>query len=247
MKGFWKLARMEAVLYFREPMAAFFTLVFPLLLLFLFGTIYGNKPSPFLGGRGAVDASTPAYMAIIIASTALMSIPILMGNYRERGILRRLKATPLRPGAVIAAEILVHFVVTLFGSALLVVAAVLVYGLHFGGDAAIVFAAFVLSSFSFFALGFLIAGLAPSARAAYTIGMVFYFPNIFLSGATFPMQMFPASVKTVTRFIPMTYVVSLLQCLWFGETPGKHVVEFMILGGLLVAGGIVAARTFRWE
>lgn len=247
MKGFWNLARMEALLYLREPMASFFTLIFPLLLLFLFGSIYGNAPNPFFGGRGTVDYSTPAYMAIIIGSTALMSIPIAVATYRERGILRRFRATPIRPGAVIGAEISVHLVMTLLGAGLLVVAARLVYGLRFGGNAFFEFLGLVLGTLSFFAVGFLIASLAPNARTANVVGMVLYFPNLFLSGATFPTEMFPPTVKAVGRFVPMTHVVRLLQGLWFGDPPGKHLVSIIVLGALLVIGAVVAALTFRWE
>ena len=60
MKGFWKLAWVEIKIYLRQPQAAFFTVFFPLILLFIFGSIYGNNPSPFFGGRGSVDVSTPA-------------------------------------------------------------------------------------------------------------------------------------------------------------------------------------------
>ena len=247
MKGFWKLAGMEALLYLREPMASFFTLIFPLLLLFLFGSIYGNAPNPFFGGRGTVDFSTPAYMAIIIGSTALMSIPIGVSTYRERGILRRFRATPLEPSAVIGAEVSVHLVMTLLGAALLVSAGRLVYGLHFGGNAALFFLALVLSTLSFFAIGFLVASLAPNARVANVVGMVLYFPNLFLSGATFPTEMFPSTIKAIGKFVPMTHIVRLLQGLWFGEPLGKHLIEIVVLGGLLVVGAVVSALTFRWE
>jgi ABC-2 type transport system permease protein len=247
VKGLGKLIRMEAVLYFREPMASFFTLVFPVLLLVLFGSIYGNKPNPFFGGRGTVDMSAPAYIGIIIGSTALMGIPIGMGIYRERGILRRLKATPLRPVGIIAAEVAVQYAMTFLGTALLVATALLVYGLHFTGNVLSVFVAFTLSAMSFFAVGFLVASLAPTARVAYVLGMLLYFPNIFLSGATLPKEMFPPTIRAISRFVPMTHIVSLLQGLWFGEPWGKHLIEVAVLAGLLAAGAFVSALTFRWE
>ncbi len=247
MRGLWKLTRMEALLYLREPMAFFFTLVFPMLLLFLFGTIYGNKPSPFFGGRGTVDVSTPAYIAIIIGSTGLMGIGIGLATYRERGILRRFRATPLRPGAVLGAEIAVHFAMTFLGAVLLVTAARLVYHMNFSGNAAVVVLAFALCTLSFFAVGFLVAGLAPNAKVAYIIGMLLYFPNLFLSGATFPKEMFPPSIRAIGKFIPMTHIVSLLQGLWIGDALGKHVMEIAVLGILLAAGTAVSVLTFRWE
>ncbi len=247
MRGLAKLTWVETKIYLRQPEAVFFTLIFPLLLLFLFGTIYGNKPNPFFGGHGTVDASTPAYMAMIIASTGLLSIAIAVSSYREKGVLRRYRATPLRPSVILASQIAVHLAMTIIGSALLVIAAKLVYGLQFGGRVGAFVLAFFLSSLSFFAGGFLVASLSRTARVAYTVGMVIYFPNLFLSGATFPKQMFPPVLRTVNQALPLTHVVSLLQGLWFGEPWSKHMTEVLVLGGLLVVGAILSARTFRWE
>ena len=101
MRGFGKLALLEFKLFLREPEAFFFTLIFPLILLFVFGSIFGNQPNEvsfyLFGGRGSVDASVPAYMALIIGITGLMLIPYLVATYREKGILRRLRTTPIRP------------------------------------------------------------------------------------------------------------------------------------------------------
>jgi ABC-2 type transport system permease protein len=101
MRGFWKLTLMELKLFLREPTAAFFTLAFPLMLLFLFGSIYGNEPTPFFGGYGSVDVSVPGYTALIIGTSGLLTLAITMASYREHGVLRRLKATPLRPQAIL--------------------------------------------------------------------------------------------------------------------------------------------------
>jgi len=247
LKGFWKLAWAEIKIYLRQPEAAFFTLVFPMLLLFLFGSIYGNKPNPFFGGRGMVDVSTPAYLAMIIGSTGLMSIAITVSSYREKGVLRRYRATPLQPAAILASQVIVNFLMTLFGGVLLIVFARLVYGLHFEGRPLDVLFGFTLSTLSFFAAGFLLASVARTARVANILGMVLYFPNLFLSGATIPKQTFPPALKAVSQFIPLTHVVNLLQGLWIGNSLAAHVLELTVLAGLLVLGVAVSAKAFRWE
>jgi ABC-2 type transport system permease protein len=247
MRGFWKLAWVEIKIYLRQPQAAFFTVFFPLILLFIFGIIYGNNPNPFFGGRGSVDVSTPAYLAMIIGSTGLLSIAIAVSSYREKGVLRRYRATPLRPAAVLAAEVAVHYLMTLLGGVLLIVAARLLYGLRFEGHAGEVFFGFTLSCMSFFSVGFLLASVARTARTAYVLGMVLYFPNLFLSGATIPKETFPKALRAASRFIPLTHVVNLLQGLWFGNSLGKHLPEIAVLIGLLVIGAAVSAMTFRWE
>ena len=247
MRGLWKLTWAEAKLFLREPEAAFFTLAFPLLLLFIFGSIYGNAPLDFFGGRGSVDVSVPAYMAMIIGTTGLLSIGISVASYREKGILRRYRATPLRPTTILTAQVVVNFVMTLLGALLLAIAAWLVYGLRFEGNALSVLGAFTLSTFSFFAIGFLVASLAPTVRVANVVGMVLFYPNLFLSGATFPKEMFPETMCRVSRVLPLTYVVDLLQGLWFDDAWGQHLTEVVVMLVMLVVGVAVSARTFRWE
>lgn len=247
MSGFWKLTLSEFKLYLREPIGTFFTLAFPLMMLFLFGSIYGNEPTPYFDGRGTVDASVPAYMAMIIGTVGLLSVAIQMATYREKGVLRRYRATPLRPQVLLGAEVLVNFFMTLLGTVLLVVAAVLVYGLRFEGNVLSVLGAFVLSALSFFAAGFLIAGLASTARVAQVVGMVVFYPMLFLSGASIPVQQFPETLRLFSRFLPLTHVVTLLQGLWFGASWGEHLTELIVLGSMLVVSVFVSAKTFRWE
>jgi len=247
MRGFWKLTLMETKLFLREPMAAFFTLAFPLMMLFLFGSIYGNKPTPFFGGYGSVDVSVPAYTAVIIATSGLLSLSITIASYRERGILRRLKATPLRPHAILGAQVIVIFLMTTLGMALLVIAAKIVYGLRFAVDPLSVLAAFVLSCLSFFALGFVLAGLLPTARTAQIVAMVLFYPMIFLSGATLPRELLPESIQKFAQVLPLTHVVTLLRGLWIGEPWRDHLGGVGILSALLIIGILISARTFRWE
>lgn len=247
MRGFWKLTWAEIKLFLREPMTAFFTLAFPLILLFLFGSIYGNKPTPFFGGYGSVDVSVPSYMAMIIATSGLLGLTITMASYRERGILRRLKATPLRPQTILGAQVIVLFLMTALGMILLVIAGKLVYGLRFNGSPLNVLAAFVLSSMSFSALGFVLAGLLPTARTAQIVAMVLFYPMIFLSGATIPREVLPESIRQFAQVLPLSHVVTLLRGLWMGDPWEKHLTEVGILAVLLILGVLVSAKTFRWE
>jgi len=247
MKSLLKMTWMEAKLFLREPVGAFFTLAFPLMMLFLFGSIYGNEPTPMFGGHGTIDISIPAYTAMIIATTGLMSITITMATYRETGILRRLRTTPISPLVVLAAQVVVVFAMTSLGMLLLVAAGKLVYHVRFEGNALSVLAGFVLSSLSFFGLGFILAGIMPTARTAQIVGLVLLYPMLFLSGAGFPRELLPEAIKKVSAFLPLTYVVNLLRGLWVGETWSSHLLDAGVLAGMLIIGVILSAKTFRWE
>ncbi len=247
MKSLLKMTWMETKLFLREPVGAFFTLVFPLMMLFLFGSIYGNEPSPLFNGLGTVDISIPAYTAMIIATTGLVGLTITIAAYRENGILRRLRTTPISPLVILTVQVIVLFLMTTFGMLLLILAGKLVYHMHFDGNALSVLAGFVLSSLSFFAIGFILAGLMPTARTAQVVGMVLLYPMLFLSGAGFPRELLPEAIKKVSTFLPLTYVVNLLRGLWIGETWGQHTTEVLVLAAMLVAGVLISAKTFRWE
>ena len=119
MKSLLKMTWMETKLFLREPVGAFFTLVFPLMMLFLFGSIYGNAPVRYFNGQGTVDISVPAYTAMIIATTGLVGLTITMAAYRENGVLRRLRTTPISPLVVLVAQVIVLFMMTVLGMILL--------------------------------------------------------------------------------------------------------------------------------
>lgn len=249
LRGVWQLFVMQLKLYLREPVAFFFSMAYPTLLLLLFGFIYGNNPAPAFWGHnyGTVDASVPAYTGIIIGTVALMGIPIDTASNRENGVLRRYRATPLRPVVYLIASVFMYLAVALLGMLILVLAGQLVFGLRFAGSWPSVLVAFILSALAFFAFGYLISGLAATARVAQAIGMVIFFPMMFLSGAGMPIQLLPEGLQRVSEFLPLTYVVRLLQGLWFAESWQSLWLPVVVLVGMLVGGTILAARFFRWE
>jgi ABC-2 type transport system permease protein len=247
MRALTKYTWMEIKLFLREPIGAFFTLAFPLMMLFLFGTIYGNEPSPYFNGYGSVDVSVPAYTAMIISTTGIMGLSITMSAYREKGILRRLRATPLRPQVILVAQVVVIFLMTVAGMLMLILAGKLFYNLRFDGDPISVVLAFILGSLSFFSLGFVLASVMPNARTAQVVGMVIFYPMLFLSGAGLPLELLPDGVRKVSNFLPLTHVVTLLRGLWTGDAWNQHVTEVIVLSSLLLVGVLISAKTFRWE
>lgn len=245
MKALTKTTWVELKLKLREPVGTFFTLVFPVLLLFLFGSIYGNEPSPFLGNRGNVDSSVPGYIAMIIGTTGMIGLPIALSVYRENGILRRFRATPLTPITILSAQVLVNLAIALVGMAFLIIAGLFIYDLTLPEAPFSTLLAVIVSGLSFLSVGFVLASLMPTATAAQAVGMALYFPMLFLSGAGLPRQLLPQSLVDFSQFLPLTHVVTLLQDLWFGN--GWNVTALLVLAGITVVATAVSIRTFRWE
>jgi ABC-2 type transport system permease protein len=247
MKSLSTMTWMEAKLFLRDPASAFFTLVFPLIYLFMYGLISGNQPTPMYADRGMIDAAIPSLTAVIISMAGLMSTTITLATYREKGILRRLQTTPVRPLVVLGAQVIVVFAMTCLGMFLLVAAGKLVYHVRFEGNVFSFLAGFVLSSLSFFGIGFLLAGTLPTVRSAWAVAMVLLYPMLFLSGAFFSVDLLPEIARKVSACMPLTYVVNLLQGLWIGESWGSHLLDVGVLVGMLAAGVFISVKLFRWE
>jgi ABC-2 type transport system permease protein len=234
-------------LYVREPIATFFTLAFPPLLVVLFGAMYGNEPTPMFGGYGTIDISMPAYTGLILGTVGLLSVPMTISGYRETGVLRRFQATPIEPRTYILADIIANLVITLLSMVGLVLIGWLLYRIRFQGQVVAVILAVVFCGLAMFSIGYLIAGLAPGARTAQVIGMVIFYPMVFLSGASMPLEIMPGTIQRIADFLPLTYVVRLLRGLWFGDPWGDYLLETAVLAGVLIVCTAVAARFFRWE
>jgi ABC-2 type transport system permease protein len=227
--------------------ATFFTLAFPTMLVLLFGAIYGNEPTPMFGGRGSMDVSLPAYSGLIVGTVGLMSVPMTTAGYREQGILRRLKVTPLRPWTYITADQVTNLLITMLGMVVVSLVGWLMFHIQFEGQIGAIVIALVLGTLAMSALGYVIASVASTARMAQIISMVIFYPMIFLSGAGMPGELLPEGIQKVANFLPLTYVVRLMRGLWFGDSLSDHWLELGVLLGIVLVGGGLAAWLFKWE
>jgi ABC-2 type transport system permease protein len=244
MRPLWKLTVTELKLFLREPAAVFFTLAFPLLLLWLNGG-GGNRPRAELGGRGVMDVLAPGLVAMVLAEVGLTSLPGLLSSYRERGVLRRLAVTPVSPTRLLAAQLLAHLAAATAGAVLVVGVGMALLGLNPPRDPARLLAAYLLGALALLAVGSVLAALAPTPRVAEAAGLVVFFPMIFLSGAVVPRESLSEGMRRIGEVLPLTPVVEGLRAAWDGSGPG--LLTLAALAAILVVATAVAARTFRWE
>ncbi len=247
LRSFAKLTIVQYKLFLREPVALFFNIFFPVLLLLLFGLIWGNEPgsSMFSPQYGYIDVQVPALAALVIGTVAFMTIPVATATAREQKLLRRFQASPMPPMVYIAADVAVYLSIAVAGMAVLVTVANLAFGLRFGGSWAVVTAAFLFAALAFIAVGYVIASLAPTGRVAQVVGQVVYFPMMFLSGAAMPLAIMPPDVQRFAEWLPLTHAVHLFQTLWFGGD--WDTTALLVLSGVLVLGATISAKVFRWE
>lgn len=247
MKSFWQLTWMEALLFLREWQAVFFTFVFLPMLLFIFGAIFRTHPDAELGGFQPGDLLVPIPIAIGIASNAIYTISGPLATYRERGILRRFRVSPLRPYAVLAAQALVVYAMTMLAALLLIGLAKASFGLRASANAFAVWGAFTLGTLSTFSLGVLLGSLFQTARTTYAVNSIVFFSMIFLSGTAIPFDLMPPLMKQLSQFVPLTYVLDLLKHAWLGQGLWPLGQDVAVLAGMAVVFTFLAARVFRWE
>ena len=245
MRGFLTLTWTEFKLFMREPAAVFFTLAFPLMLLFVFGSIFGNDPASGFDGRGSVDISVPGYTGLIIGTTTFMTIPIVISEYRTQGIFRRLRATPINPLAIIGAQTLIYLIVTLIGLAFLFVAGKLVYDLVTPVNVPLLLLVLVVCFLSLAAMGYLIGSYFKTSRTAQVVGNIVYFPQIFLAGAGLPREILPETLRTWTEWLPMTQVINVIKDVWWGDPISWWALAYLL--GLGAVAAVISMRVFKWE
>jgi ABC-2 type transport system permease protein len=245
MYSLTKLTWMEFKLIFREPVAVFFTLAFPLLLMIIFGTIFGNEPESFLGGFGQIDLSVAGYIAMIIGTIGMLGLPVTLSNYREQGILRRLRATPLQSSSILWSQVIVQTFVAILGILILFIAGKLLFDLRLPTGNLMIVPAIILCALSFFAIGFALAGVLSGPRTAQAVGMALFYPMLFLSGAAVPRFVMPEKVQQIAEFLPLTQVVILLEDLWLKGS--WNIPALLVVTAILILGLLISRLTFRWE
>jgi ABC-2 type transport system permease protein len=248
LRGLWKLTWIEIKIFLREPLGAFGTIGFPVLVFVVMGRVIGHRLAPSsLASSSFIRVGLPVFASVLIAISAVLSLVTIISIYREGGILKRLRATPLRPYTILTAHVLVKLLLTAATLAVMVLAGKRYYpvGVHvplFGFTIAL-----LISTWSILSIGFLIASIVPTARFAQPIGAAILYPMLALCGLFVPLQSLPPALQVVARVLPLTYAVSLLQGIWKGEAWSAHTSDVAALAVIFAVCTALSAKVFRWE
>ena len=241
-----KLTLTEVRLFFREPLAVFFALAFPPILLAILGSIPSfREPSKDLGGARVVDLYAPIVIALSIATLAFSGLPQILATYREKGVLKRMATTPVRPIKVLAAQLLMCVGMSVATLVLVLAVGRIAFDVPLPQQGVGYALAYVLSAVTALTLGLVVAALAPSGKGAGSIGTMLFFPMMFFAGLWFPRESMPAALRRISDFTPLGAGVQSLQDTASGHWP--QVLHVAVLLVWTVAAGAVAARKFRWE
>jgi len=249
LKGFWKLTWVETKVFVREPMGVIGSLLVPVLLYVVLGRSFGMGPSdaqPTPRAHG-LPFNVAILSALFVALGAVTSLVAIISIYREGGILKRLRATPLSPVTILGSQVVVKLAFTVVGLGLLVLAGRQMFPGVGPRSAASFGGAVLLSTASILSLGFVIASIVPTARFAQPISAAVLYPMVAISGLFVPVSHLPLAVRIIASALPTTHAVALMQGTWDGSGWGAHIGDVAAL--IVIAAMCVAAstRVFRWE
>jgi ABC-2 type transport system permease protein len=237
--------------YIREPQALFFTAFLPLMFLVLFVGVFGNEDIPLGNGRVVTGATyfVPSILAMAVISATAVNLAISIAIARDRGTLKRLRATPLPPSVYLIARLLTQVITVTIISTVVIAFGRVTYGVNVPASAwppLLLTLAVGISSFC--AVGFLLTVLIRSEQAGGAVVNAIVLPLQFMSGIFFPRGSIPEWMRTIASFFPIKHLVDALLSTFNPANTGPQIAsdDLLVLGAWGVVSLIVAARFFRW-
>lgn len=235
--------RVQQLLFWRNREAAFFSFLFPILLLVLIGSVYGDDPIEGVSG--------PTYLLIGllgygVSANAFAALAITLVVRREAGLLKRVRGTPLGPGSYLTAVIASTVVVIVLEVVAQLLLGVYVLGADWPDDPFVFAFVILLGAAAFAALGLAVTTVVRTAEGSSAVVNAIYLPMAFISGVFFSTDDMPAFLQAIAAVLPLTYFLDLIRASFLaGEGLGASATAVLSLWGL--AGLVIAIRGFRWE
>ena len=248
LRGLWKLTWIEIKIFLREPLGAIGSIGIPVLVFLVAGRMVGHRAalaSPV--ASSFIGVGLPVLASVLILIGAVLSLVTIISIYREGGILKRLRATPLRPQTILTAHVMVKLLLSAATLVLMVAAGKRYYPVGIHAPLVGFTMALLISTCSILSIGFLIASLVPTARFAQPIGAVIMYPMMAVSGLFGPVESLPLPAQVVAKVLPLTYAVSLLEGIWKGDTWWAHARDLIALAVAFIVCTALSAKVFRWE
>jgi ABC-2 type transport system permease protein len=235
--------RFEQRIFWRSREAAVFIFIFPLLLYALLGSAYGTE----IDGVPAEDVILVGLFGYGAATTAMGGLAIMLVIRREAGVLKRLRATPLRPPVYLAAVVLSTLTTFALQSAALLALGGFGFGASMPRNWVGFVAAIVLGVASFGGLGFGAAALIRSAEGVSAVVNLVILPMAFLSGSFGPTRRFPDFLQAIGDVLPLTYFIDIVNRVYLrGDSLFSDPKALAIVAAWGIAGLAVAVRRFSW-
>ncbi|WP_163528840.1 ABC transporter permease [Halobacillus ihumii] len=244
MKAIIRLSAIETKMFFRDRLNVFWTFLFPVAMIWLFGSMFVGGE---LSGLAFAEMFVPSWIGVNIVTTSFFTLGTVLAGYRETGVLRRYQSTPLQPWKILAAHTFQGTVIFFISALLLMVFGMLMYDLTLPDYIWSTILGLVISILAFFPFALFVTSLAKNTQAAAAISALFLNLMLFLSGATFPLEFMPTVLQYAAKALPLYYVIQLLRGTWNEAPIMEYGLEVSVLIGIGVVSTILASRFFRWS
>jgi ABC-2 type transport system permease protein len=246
MSAFAQVVRNEARLVRRQPVNMIGSIGLPVVLMIIFGELPSfHQHISALGGLPLFDTYVPIIMVLGLTMLTLLGLPGPLVSYRELGILRRLSTTPVPPSWLLAAQVVVQLCIALAGLAIVNIASVAAFGAPVPKSPGGLALSCLLAIGGLFALGLLIAALAPTANSVNAIGRLTLIPLLFFAGLWLPRPLMPTVLLDISNYTPLGAAVEAIQ--GSVQTGFPPATPLLVLAGYTLAFAYLARRFFRWE
>ncbi|MGE5297949.1 MAG: ABC transporter permease [Acidobacteriaceae bacterium] len=194
------------------------------------------------------DFLLPGVVALAIMQMSVFSVAFVFADYKEKGVLKRLLATPMKPYQFVTANIITRLMVAVVQAGILIAVGVLLFHAHVFGSYWLVLLCALLGGIMFLGLGFTISGLANTVESVPAIANLVVFPMLFLGGTFFPLTSMPDWLQHIVKYMPLTYLSHSIRTV-MTEGAGISVIRSDLLWMLAWAAVllILAVFTFRFE
>ena len=237
----WRQLRFERRVFWRNPSAAFFNFLLPLLLLFLVASVYADDP-------GVLDVLIPGIAGMAIMATTFTALAFNVTFLREQGILKRMRGTPIPLPAYLGGLLGSAVLNAVIQVALVVAIGNLVYGVEWPADPLSLILFTAVGVVTFAALGVAFSHAIPNFDAAAAYANVVFLPLIFISGVFYSADSLPAALEAVATALPLKHLIDgLYGAIVTGAGVADQLTALAVVGAWGVAGLVLAARFFRWE
>ncbi|TLS36226.1 ABC transporter permease [Pseudalkalibacillus caeni] len=244
MNSLLKVTKTEIVLFFRDKTTVFWTFLFPVIMIWLFGSMFGDQK---INGLSYSSVYIPSWIAVNIMTVSFFTLGTVLANYREKGILRRYQLTPIKPWKILAAHTIQGAVIFGISAIVIFLFGYFFYDLQLPAYIGSTFGALLLSLICFFPFGLLMTSLAKDTKSAAAISSLLLNLMLFLSGATFPLEVMPQVLQYVAKILPLYYVVELLRATWNTSPLWDNGVDVLVLFLIGVASIFLSTKFFRWS
>jgi len=237
----------EIKLFLRRRSELLWTLAFPIMLMVLFGLIYGDSRWTGMDMR-SVDYLLPGIIVMGAMMTGIIRTSIGFVGEREKGIYRRLSLTPLKKQIIICSQLIQHYLVIIVQTVLLMIVGVMAFKIDITGNQLLFWITLSVGALCFMSIGFALTGLIKTVRSATPINQMAYFILMFLGGLFFPNSMLPKVVGHIANYLPSTQVSDALRAIMYqGAGFGDIWQHLLVMVGWIAGCLIISIKFFRWE